>query len=143
MASPAKTPPSRPVRSRTLLLVDDEPDILESVGDYVELSMPGVKVLRAESGRAGLDVLQTQRVDGIVADFGMAGMDGLQFLVIARRCHPGIPRALLTAHPDAELTRLAHEEADVLDFVPKDVGVDELVHRLAGVLDALPGRPAP
>lgn len=140
MAVPASNPSVRhvPKRPWILLLVDDEPDILESVGELVERSMPGVIVLRAGSGHEGLDVLQKERIDGIVADFNMAGMDGLQFLCIAKQCHPTIPRMMLTAHPDPELTRLAREEAAVDDFLPKIIGAEEMLDRLSALLTYTP-----
>ena len=119
-----------PARPWILLLVDDEPDILEAVGDFVEHELPGVKVLRASSGREGLGVLQDERIDGIIADFSMAGMDGIEFLVIARQCHPTIPRVMLTAHPDLALTQLAREDAAVKAFLPKTVEPDVLIDRV-------------
>lgn len=120
-----------PQRPWVLLLVDDEPDILDSVGDLVEHELPGVKVLRVGSGREGLGVLQDERVDGIIADFNMAGMDGIEFLAIARQCHPTIPRMMLTAHPDPDLSRLARADSLVQDFLSKTVGASELVDRVA------------
>jgi CheY-like chemotaxis protein len=122
-----------PARPWILLLVDDEPDILEAVGDLVESELPGVRVLRASSGREGLGILQEERIDGIIADFNMAGMDGIEFLVIARQCHPTIPRVMLTAHPDPDLVQLAEDDAAVTAFLPKQVGAEEL---LDGVCDA-------
>lgn len=137
-----RTVPSRPW---ILLLVDDEPDILEAVGDFVEHELPGVKVLRAASGREGLGVLQDERVDGIIADFNMAGMDGIEFLVIARQCHPTIPRVMLTAHPDPSLKMLAREDAAVKAFLPKTGDPDELIDRVVDAfLDYQPTiRPGP
>lgn len=150
MASERVPPSSRrkrsvPARPWILLLVDDEPDILESVGDFVELELPGVKVLRASSGREGLGLLQDERIDGIIADFRMPGMDGIEFLVIARQCHPTIPRVMFTAHPDPAVSHLADVDADVEAFLPKNVAPDELIDRVANAfLTYRPSiRPAP
>lgn len=133
-----------PARPWVLLLVDDEPDILTTVGDLVEEELPGVTVLRAASGLAGLSVLQRERIDGIIADFNMHDMDGLQFLVIAKQCHPTIPRVMYTAHADAELSRLAAREASVQSFLSKLASPDELLDGVAGLLTYSPSiLPAP
>lgn len=133
-----------PARPWILLLVDDEPDILQAFGDFVEQELPGVRVLRASSGREGLGVLQDERIDGIIADFNMAGMDGLEFLCIARQCHPTIPRVMLTGDTDPALTRLAQREAKVQAFVFKGIGPDALLDRVCALLTYEPAiRPAP
>lgn len=132
MPSPSPRPKrSVPSRPWILLLVDDEPDVLEAVGDFVELELPGVKVLRASSGREGLGLLQDERIDGIIADFKMPGMDGIEFLVIARQCHPTIPRVMFTAHPDPAVSHLAHSDAEVEAFLPKTAAPEELLDRVA------------
>ena len=133
-----------PPRPWILLLVDDEPDLLETLGDLVEQELPGVKVLRATSGREGLGVLQGERIDGIIADFNMHDMDGLEFLCIARQCHPTIPRLMLTAHPDPDLTELAEQDAAVQAFLSKLIGPEELLDQVQALLTYEPSiRPAP
>jgi len=125
-----RTPRKVPARPWILLLVDDEPDILSSVAELVEGELPGVRVLRAHSGREGLDLLQAERVDGIISDFRMGEMDGLQFLVIARQCHPTIPRLMFTAYPDPTLVHLAKQEAGVAAFLPKAAEPNELLDKV-------------
>jgi CheY-like chemotaxis protein len=133
-----------PARPWILLLVDDEPDILESIGDFVERGLPGVKVLRAGSAREALAILQSERIDGIIADFDMAGMDGLEFLCIARQCHPTIPRVMLTGLADPDLRRLAKHEAKVQSFLSKLAEPDEILDRVCTLLTYQPAiRPAP
>jgi response regulator RpfG family c-di-GMP phosphodiesterase len=131
-----------PARPWILLLVDDEPDILEAVAALVEQELPNVKVLRAKSGREGLDILQSERVDGIISDFRMGGMDGLEFLRIARQCHPTIPRVMLTAYPDPELRKLAKHEAKVQSFLSKLTSPEELLDRVCTLLTYQPAIPA-
>jgi CheY-like chemotaxis protein len=143
----AKDRPKRhvPARPWVVLLVDDEPDILEAVGDLVEAELPGVRVLRAASGREGLRLLQDERVDGIIADFNMEGMDGLQFLVVARQCHPTIPRVMFTADLDPDLPRMARDGAAVEAFLSKGAEPDELLDQVCSAfLTYTPAiRPAP
>lgn len=134
-----ETPKAGPAHSWTLLMVDDDADLLDAIADLIEHNLPGVKVLRATSGREGLALLQGKPVDGIVADLSMDVMDGLQFLRIAKQCHPGIPRVMLTAHADPALDQQAKDEAGVQSFMskliePKDLlsSISRLLHPAAG-----------
>src|SRR5687767_527553 len=88
---------SSPSQRRTLLLVDDEPDILDSVSTVLEWGIPGLDVVTALSGKAGLAILDRRPVDLIVSDFKMPNMDGLEFLYQCGLKHPRTPRAILTA----------------------------------------------
>ncbi|HUR25265.1 MAG TPA: response regulator [Candidatus Thermoplasmatota archaeon] len=125
-------------RAWVLLLVDDDPDILDALGNLVEQTLPGVRVVRALSGREGLGVLQAERIDGIIADFDMGDMDGLEFLRIARQCHPTIPRAMLTGYADPELRQLAKHEARVQSFLSKLAEPDEFLERVCTMLTYQP-----
>jgi response regulator RpfG family c-di-GMP phosphodiesterase len=123
-----------PVHPWVILIVDDEPDILVSLGDLVEQSLDGVRVLRAASGREALALLLGERVDAVISDFKMAGMDGIEFLYMARQKRPSIPRVLLTAHADLELTRRASQEGGVQAFLSKAISPDEFIERVSGLL---------
>jgi CheY-like chemotaxis protein len=123
-------------------MVDDDADLLDALADLVEHGLPGVQVLRATSGREGLGLLQGKHVDGIIADLGMEDMDGMQFLRIARQCHPSIPRIMLTAHADPGLGQQAQDEADVLGFMSKLIEPQDLLDRVSHLLDDGPAAPA-
>ena len=69
---------------RTILVVDDEPDALRLFGRMLESAERGYRVLRASTGRQGLDILRQQRPDVLMLDLIMPEMDGYQFLTIKR-----------------------------------------------------------
>jgi CheY-like chemotaxis protein len=130
--------------SRTILLVDDEPDILESVKSLLERSIPGVRVLTATSGPKGLEVLARDELDLIISDFRMPGMDGIEFLQQCRRRKPAVARVMLTAFGSEELARRAVTEAFVHAFLSKGAEPDQLVQGIKGLLDQVaPQDPAP
>ncbi len=82
----------------TVLLVDDELDILDSFSILVSLSYPDIKVLEASSGQEALAILERQHVDVVVSDFRMPGMDGLELLERVRDGWPDTARVILSAY---------------------------------------------
>lgn len=86
---PTAVPPPR-----TLLLVDDEANILSALRRL--LRVDGYHILPANNGADGLAVLESHRVDVIVSDQRMPGMTGVQFLSVAKtlirtRCASSCP----------------------------------------------------
>jgi response regulator RpfG family c-di-GMP phosphodiesterase len=62
----------------TLLCVDDEPNILSALRRLFRAN--GYRVLTAESGALGLEVLEKEQVDLVISDMRMPVMDGARFL---------------------------------------------------------------
>lgn len=81
---------------QTVLLVDDEEDILESVGDLLEGMLP-VDVVKAGSGPAALVILAERPISLILTDFRMPVMDGCALLKRAQELYPATPRMMMTA----------------------------------------------
>src|SRR5690349_2836929 len=102
-----------PARPWVVLLVDDELDIRQTLAKLLEQSLRGVRVLQAASGRDGMELLEKERVDAVVSDFRMLGMDGVEFLYLARKLRPGVPRAMVTAFASPELVERATIEGGV------------------------------
>ena len=97
-------------------------------------SLRGVRVLTATSGRAGMDLLESERVDAVVSDFRMIGMDGIEFLYLARKLRPGVPRAMVTAFASPELVQRATVEGGVQRFISKAVDPEQFVDQVAALL---------
>jgi two-component system, cell cycle response regulator CpdR len=73
--------------SRTVLVVDDDQDVLEVVAAMLEDL--GCNVVTAESGRAALDLLeQNRRIEILITDINMPGMDGHELAERAKRICP-------------------------------------------------------
>ncbi|TDR82297.1 sigma 54-interacting transcriptional regulator [Paludibacterium purpuratum] len=88
--------------SARILLVDDDPDLLKLVS--MRLSASGHQVEAVASAEAGLNVLAVHRVDVLVTDWHLPGMDGLALFEEVRRRFPSLPVIILTAFgtvPDA------------------------------------------
>ena len=94
----------------TILLVDDEPDILESLSEVFEKH--GFKVLCAPDGRIGLGLLERQKVSVILSDIKMPVMDGLSFMKLAKEKYPEIPFFLMTGQAPYSVQKLMEFGAD-------------------------------
>jgi CheY-like chemotaxis protein len=132
-------------RPWVILVVDDEPDVLKSLQSLVEGVIDSVRVLVAPSGRIGLEILDRERVDLIVSDLRMPGMDGIEFLYQARRLHGNIPRVMLTAFGNDETARRATAETLCSAFLSKGGEPQALVQAVSRLLayDPSSAPPAP
>lgn len=109
----------------TLLFVDDEAPILSSLR---RLFRPhGYRILTAESGAAGLALLETESVDLIISDMRMPEMDGAQFLEKVREKQPEIVRILLTGYADITSTINAINKGEIYRYVPKPWDDNDIV----------------
>lgn len=106
-------------RRQTILLVDDEEDIRESLKALFETCLEGVDVVVAPGGQAALDLMDRSPVDVVISDYKMPGMNGLDFLQRAAKKAPSVPRILVTAFPDLEIAIRAINEANIENFFTK------------------------
>lgn len=88
-------------KAPVVLVVDDEPDLLDGYCGLIEQEM-GMPVVGASSGPEALQKLRANRVGLILADYRMPDMDGGVFLAEAGRIAPDVPRVLISAFGDAE-----------------------------------------
>ena len=85
----------------TILLVDDDPCVRMSVGEMLLRS--GYGVVTAGDGRAALDALGREtRIDLVIADHRMPGMDGLTLVRRIKERAPGLPAVIMTGYGDLE-----------------------------------------
>ena len=115
---------------RTVLVVDDEPEIVRLVRDYLENA--GFAVLEASDGAQALQVARRQSPDLIVLDLSLPEMDGLDVARVLRQTAP-TPIIMLTARAD-EVDRVAGLELGADDYVAKPFSPRELVARVRAVL---------
>ncbi|HEX7346636.1 MAG TPA: response regulator transcription factor [Candidatus Limnocylindrales bacterium] len=116
--------------SRTILVVDDEPRIVELARDYLEHA--GFRVITARDGRAALDSARRDRPDLVVLDLGLPGLDGLDVTRELRK-DGSIPIVMVTARDD-ELDKLLGLELGGDDYLTKPFSPRELVARVKAVL---------
>jgi two-component system alkaline phosphatase synthesis response regulator PhoP len=115
---------------KTVLVVDDEPQNLRLVRDYLEHS--GFAVIAAASGPDALRSARSARPDLVVLDLGLPGLDGLDVLRELRR-DGGLPVIVLTARGE-ETDKLIGLELGADDYLTKPFSPKELVARVRAVL---------
>lgn len=84
-----------------LLLVDDEPCILESLAEW--LTDDDINVTKAKNGRDGLNLLKEKRFDIVVSDINMPVMDGVEMFFAAKAAGVFIPHIFFSANHDQKL----------------------------------------
>jgi DNA-binding response OmpR family regulator len=116
----------------TVLVVDDEPTIVEIVGRYLERA--GYETYRAGDGPEALRLAELHHPDLVVLDLMLPGIDGIEVMRRLREL-PGPPLAviLLTARGE-ESDRLAGLRRGADDYVVKPFSPKELVARVDAVL---------
>lgn len=117
----------------TVLAVDDEVHILELL-EY-NLIQNGFRALTAESGEEALEIIQEKKVDMVLLDLMMEGIDGLEVLKRLRQNErtKDLPVIILTAKGE-EINKVLGLELGADDYVSKPFGVHELIARIKAVL---------
>lgn len=123
-----------------ILVVDDEPDVVESVSLGFRLQWREVDVLGAADGEQALDAIEREHPDIVLLDIGLPGMDGFEVLRQVR-AFSDVPVVILTARDDA-LDKVKGLELGADDYVTKPFNHLELMARVKAVLRRL-DMPAP
>ena len=116
--------------TRTILVVDDEPQIAEIATDY--LRMAGFEVITAGDGVRALEAVRGRRPDLVVLDLGLPRMDGIDVARTIRR-ESDLPIIMLTARVEED-DRLHGLEIGADDYITKPFSPRELVARVRAVL---------
>lgn len=129
-------------RRYRILVVDDEPDILEVVSRALRHAFHDVEVLVAEDPVVALTRLHDGAVDLIISDYRMPKMNGLEFLERAKGLAPLAPRIMMTAYPDLDLAVKAINEQDVIRFLVKPIEPAKFLQVIRAALDDIATREA-
>jgi len=123
---------------KKVLVVDDEPKIVQLVRDYFHHA--GFDVATALSGRAALTAARLERPDLVVLDLGLPEIDGLDVARALRR-DSNVPIIMLTARAE-ETDKLVGLELGADDYLTKPFSPKELVARARALFRRIEGAAA-
>lgn len=111
-------------RKHTLLIVDDEEEILRSLRGLLRLEF---EVHTATSGREALEILEQQPIHVVLSDQRMPEMAGVELLSVARGERPRAIRVMFTGYADVKAVIEAINQGQIFRYVTKPWDPDELV----------------
>lgn len=111
----------------TVLIVDDEPELLETISERLENH--GFSVDTAGNGLQALEVLKKQTFDAIVLDMMMPEMDGIETLKRIRAKHPEMQVILLTGHATVQ-KGVEAVKLGAMDFLEKPAEIEALSEKI-------------
>ncbi len=140
----APPPPAKPKRSQwgtgTILIVEDE-DMVRAVAERA-LTRAGYTVVTASQGEEGLERFgQMDKVDLIISDVVMPGMDGPSMVRAMRAKRPGLPILFMSGYAEEQLRQSI--DIDDVAFLPKPFSVAQLTEATSMALDDAAHRSVP
>lgn len=116
----------------SILLVDDEPSILKSLGGL--LKDEGYEVVIASNGYEALKLVEAQAPDLVLLDIWMPGMDGIETLKEIKSAHPYLPVVIITGHGNIEMAVKA-TKLGAFDLIEKPLSFDKVVVTINNALN--------
>ncbi len=107
----------------SILIVDDELLIRDLLYDF--FVGQGWETAIADNGQKALDILENRRVDLVLTDIRMPGMDGLELTAELRASHPELPVVIMTGFPSVD-TAVTALRCRVSDYITKPFNINQL-----------------
>lgn len=111
-----------------VLIVDDEDEFRDLT--IKRLNKKGLSVEGAESGQKALEIIKTGRIDVVVLDVKMPGMDGIETLRHIRTVRPLVEVLLLTGHASVE-SGIEGMKLGAFDYLMKPIELEPLLEKLS------------
>jgi response regulator RpfG family c-di-GMP phosphodiesterase len=113
-----------PITRHCLLIVDDEPDVCDSVHDLLRREF---RVLKAHSAEEGYRIMQEEEVHIVMSDQRMPRITGVELLTKLKARHPHAIRMLFTGFADLESIIAAINQGHIFQFLKKPWQPEELL----------------
>lgn len=110
-----------------VLIVDDEPDFLETI--VKRLLKRKIDATGVDSGKEALEILEREPFDVVILDIRMPGMDGIDTLKEIKRKRPLMEVILLTGHASVE-SGMQGIQYGAFDYVMKPAEIDDLLEKI-------------
>jgi len=116
----------------SLLIVDDEPSILQSLGGL--LSDEGFEVTTAANGYEALKTIEAESPDLVLLDIWMPGIDGIETLKEIKKENPNIQVIIITGHGTIE-TAVKATKLGAFDLIEKPLSIDKVIVAINNALN--------
>lgn len=113
-----------PTHKHCLLIVDDEPDVCDSVHDLLRREF---RVLKAHDANEGYRLMQEEEVHIIMTDQRMPRITGVELLEKVKAKHPQAIRLLFTGYADLESIIAAINQGHIYQFLKKPWQPEDLI----------------
>ncbi len=130
------SPSTSQFSNQCILLVDDDPSLLELLS--MRLKALGLSVKTASSGAEALSLIPQRQPQLIITDLRMEKMDGMELCKQVQHHHPAIPVIIITAHGTIKEAVAATTEG-VFGFITKPIDIPELQEKIHKALALNPG----
>lgn len=117
---------------KTVLIIDDEPSILETVAGV--LRDEGYETLEASTGNEGLKLFKQGKPDAVFLDIWLADHDGLEVLGTLRRLDPHVAVIMISGHGTVS-TAVKAIRMGAYDYLEKPLSYSQLVEAAEGALE--------
>ncbi len=114
-----------------VLVVDDEPDVVQSLSDY--LGNKGFQVFGALSGEQALSILEKEKADLILMDIMMPVLKGTEVSRLIKNKYPSVKVVILTAYPQEAEALLRENVTETV--LAKPTGIDVIFEKLSDILE--------
>jgi two-component system, sensor histidine kinase and response regulator len=122
------------VNGSHILIVDDDPALLEALSQALQLRVDGLTVDTSDSAHDALKSIAANNYDALVVDIKMPRMDGLELLSEIKKLQPDTPTLLITGHGDHELAVQALRSG-AYDYVTKPIDREYFVTSLRRAIE--------
>jgi DNA-binding response OmpR family regulator len=119
-----------PAGRKTILVVDDEPNIVLGLRDALEFE--GFRVISAERGHEAVSLARSEGPDAVILDLMLPDMNGYEVCEELRRIDAQVPIVMLTARSQ-ETDKIRGLDSGADDYVTKPFSVNELIARMRAI----------
>lgn len=117
----------------TVLIVDDEVEILNLMETL--LTMNGFEIVRAESGKAALELAKEISLAAVVSDYRMPGINGVELITHLNKRHPDTPMIIATGYADVDIAIDAINKGGVYKLIKKPWDPFELLQEVKAAVN--------
>jgi len=118
--------------ARTILIVDDEESIIQSLDGI--LTDEGFEVISAKSGQIGLEKIEEVIPDLVLLDIWMPGIDGIETLIKIKENYPNLQVVMMSGHGTIE-TAVKATKLGAYDFIEKPLSLEKVLLSINNALD--------